>query len=108
MADVPRGTPAGDVLLAVVAALPDLGNALTMTADGDAVVRLQVPPQFASKVAQVVQQLRMRTFYLCIVAKPHAQKRAPESETDRPADVEDADTAAKKGRHARRRAASRK
>lgn len=72
-ADVPAFD--GRVLLAVEAALPDTGNALTQTKDGDGTMRFAIPPAAVAEVATALAQLRAQTFYVCLVAKPSASKR---------------------------------
>lgn len=72
----PTPAPVGDVLLAVEAALPDTGNALTQSKDGDGTMRFAIPPATVSEVARVLAVLGQRTFYVCIVAKPETRRKS--------------------------------
>jgi hypothetical protein len=73
LTDMPLGD---EVLLAVEAALPDTGNALTQTKDGDGTIRLAIPPGAVAEVAAALGQLAARSFYLCLVAKPARRRKS--------------------------------
>jgi hypothetical protein len=65
-------TPDGEVLWCDVASLPALGNSLVISGDGDATIRIEVPPTAVAELAPLFHKLRNRTFFVAIIAKGKA------------------------------------
>jgi len=64
------------VLLAVEASLPDTGNALTQSGEGDGTVRFAISPQDVAAVSRALSTLGGTTFWVVLVAKPTRKRRS--------------------------------
>jgi hypothetical protein len=57
-------------VFAFEAALPHRGNCFSMDHEGDARLTLSVPPEFITKLSEVLPRLTGRTFVVGISLKP--------------------------------------
>jgi hypothetical protein len=64
------------VLLAVEAALPDTGNALTQSGEGDGTVRFAISPQDVAAVSRALGTLAGTSFWVVLVAKPKSRRKS--------------------------------
>jgi len=88
-------TPDGELVFCALASIPALGNALAISAEGDAVLRIEVAPQSVADLTAVLQRLRLRTFYVALIGKPkvtHAsEERTPTPGRRKPRDPQPPD-----------------
>ena len=74
--------PEGDIVFATLASLPTTGNTLTFSGDGDAVLRLEISPGTVAELTAVLTSLRLRTFYVVLLAKPKVVRDASGTQQD--------------------------
>jgi hypothetical protein len=72
----PAAVDPDHVLLAVEASLPDQGNALTQSGEGDGTVRFAINPADVAAVSRALSALGGTSFWVVLVAKPTRKRRS--------------------------------